>query len=542
MPEAPPPRVFISYSHDSPEHQDRVLALADRLRADGIDTSIDQYEQSPLEGWPYWCEAEIDKADFVLVICTATYCERMQRKQAPGTGRGVLWEARLMKQELYDADSANKKFVPVLFADGHPEDIPRAIKGASFFWIETPDGYETLYRLLTDQPAVRKPVLGALRHMPERQRRSVAVIAEQSSPPKEPSEAGRDATDPQAPIIVEAVAEPRDAVADMVEPDIQSFLGKDPLAGNAVIPKLAAHGPEILDVLLESADGSRQVAIRLRKLCTLLGASAVPHLLNAIRDGSWTAKSRAAPCFAAFRGEHSANNGLYNLLKMEEFDIQRLAIEAVGYVGYEAIRSNIVRLASYDSLNHDDVTINDYPFGKLYSYTIEALARLFAKSGDKATIEYLTGFSLLSAERKGWLYVDMSIERGFEDLTPAAADGLIDEWLRGKEQHLRIHALSGVARLRLRRTLPAIASVLSDEAENNDVRREAGITLGAIGSSAAAQNLADVLIRTPENPAINWAFSTLYAHPIEWPDCSRHIASALASDAETRQQMLLSLG
>ena len=30
-----PPLVFISYSHDSAEHRDRVVELADRLRADG---------------------------------------------------------------------------------------------------------------------------------------------------------------------------------------------------------------------------------------------------------------------------------------------------------------------------------------------------------------------------------------------------------------------------------------------------------------------------------------------------------------------------
>jgi hypothetical protein len=46
------PRVFISYSHDSPEHLDHVLELADRLRTDGIDCHIDQYEESPPEGWP----------------------------------------------------------------------------------------------------------------------------------------------------------------------------------------------------------------------------------------------------------------------------------------------------------------------------------------------------------------------------------------------------------------------------------------------------------------------------------------------------------
>ncbi len=53
--------VFISYSHDSDEHKDRVLALSDRLRADGIDCSIDQYETSPPEGWARWCDRQIEE-------------------------------------------------------------------------------------------------------------------------------------------------------------------------------------------------------------------------------------------------------------------------------------------------------------------------------------------------------------------------------------------------------------------------------------------------------------------------------------------------
>ena len=35
-------RVFISYSHDSLEHQQRVLALANQLREDGVEAWIDQ--------------------------------------------------------------------------------------------------------------------------------------------------------------------------------------------------------------------------------------------------------------------------------------------------------------------------------------------------------------------------------------------------------------------------------------------------------------------------------------------------------------------
>ncbi len=56
--------IFISYSHDSPAHQDRILALSKRPRAQGIDCRIDQYEQSPSEGWPTWCDKSIEHSTF----------------------------------------------------------------------------------------------------------------------------------------------------------------------------------------------------------------------------------------------------------------------------------------------------------------------------------------------------------------------------------------------------------------------------------------------------------------------------------------------
>jgi hypothetical protein len=159
MPDAAPPRVFISYSHDSPEHQDRVLALADRLRLEGVNASIDQYLQSPPEGWAAWCETEIRKSDFVLMVCTETYLRRVNHEEEPGKGYGVLWEARLIRQHLYDQGSASGKFVPVIFADGSLAHVPTPVKGASIHRVETAEGYERLYRLLTNQPLVRKPEL-----------------------------------------------------------------------------------------------------------------------------------------------------------------------------------------------------------------------------------------------------------------------------------------------------------------------------------------------------------------------------------------------
>ena len=38
-----PPRVLISYSQESSAHKERVLGLADKLCAHGVDANIDQY-------------------------------------------------------------------------------------------------------------------------------------------------------------------------------------------------------------------------------------------------------------------------------------------------------------------------------------------------------------------------------------------------------------------------------------------------------------------------------------------------------------------
>lgn len=58
----PPSRVFISYSHDSAEHMARVYARSERLRRDGVDAWIDQYEPDPDVGWPTWIRRQIRQA------------------------------------------------------------------------------------------------------------------------------------------------------------------------------------------------------------------------------------------------------------------------------------------------------------------------------------------------------------------------------------------------------------------------------------------------------------------------------------------------
>jgi hypothetical protein len=176
-----PPRVFISYSHDTVEDQERVLGLADRLRADGIDAEVDQYNAAPQEGWPLWCERQIETADIVLMVCTETYHRRVSGDEECGKGLGVVWEARIIRQLRYEAGAVSGKFVPVLFSDTSPEQIPTPIKGWTWYVIDTEDGYENLYRLLTGQPRLLRPALGKIRPLPTRRRQWPEDTIEASS-------------------------------------------------------------------------------------------------------------------------------------------------------------------------------------------------------------------------------------------------------------------------------------------------------------------------------------------------------------------------
>ena len=166
-----PLRVFISYSHDSAEHRDRVLGLAENLRDDGVDVHLDQYEVSPPQGWPQWMLDQIELASFVLVVCTETYHQRFRGKAPVGTGRGVKWEGAVLSQTLYDADSRNERFIPVVFTAADADHIPVVLRGASRYVLADADGYESLYRHLTGQPAVLKGDLGRPRTLPPRKPR-----------------------------------------------------------------------------------------------------------------------------------------------------------------------------------------------------------------------------------------------------------------------------------------------------------------------------------------------------------------------------------
>jgi tetratricopeptide (TPR) repeat protein len=161
------PQVFISYSHDSSVHVDRVLALSDRLRAEGVDCRIDQYEQSPAEGWPQWCERQVEESTFVLVACTETYLRRFKGKETPKIGLGVTWEGHIIIQDLYEAQGSNTKFIPILFTKEDEQFVPKPLRSTSRYQLS--DNYDQLYRRLTNQPLISMRALGEVKPMAARE-------------------------------------------------------------------------------------------------------------------------------------------------------------------------------------------------------------------------------------------------------------------------------------------------------------------------------------------------------------------------------------
>ncbi len=154
------PKVFISYSHDSEQHKELILALADRLRREGVDCMIDQYINGfPPENWQRWMETQIENSDFVLVVCTPRYLKRYRGLDDDG-GRGATFEGVVISQTLYDTYCRNTKFVPVLPDDGDFDNVPLPLKGFSAFKVKA--DYEGLYRYLTGQPLVIKPDIGEM--------------------------------------------------------------------------------------------------------------------------------------------------------------------------------------------------------------------------------------------------------------------------------------------------------------------------------------------------------------------------------------------
>ena len=115
-------KVFISYSHDSPEHKRWVSELAAQLRHNGIDVILDQWNISLGQDPTRFMESGIRNSDKVLVICTNSYVSKANDGED-----SVGYEPMIVTRKLVE-DLGPNKFIPIIRQTLAEEKAPEFLK------------------------------------------------------------------------------------------------------------------------------------------------------------------------------------------------------------------------------------------------------------------------------------------------------------------------------------------------------------------------------------------------------------------------------
>jgi hypothetical protein len=152
--------VFISYSWDDDQHCEWVRKLAERLRADGVDVSIDKWAAVPGDQLPAFMERAIRENVFVVIVCTPRYKSRSDSREG-----GVGYEGDIMTAEVMSSNN-HRKFIPVLRKGAWAEAAPWWLLGKYYINLSgdpySERDYEDLVRTLLGiretAPPIGKPM------------------------------------------------------------------------------------------------------------------------------------------------------------------------------------------------------------------------------------------------------------------------------------------------------------------------------------------------------------------------------------------------
>lgn len=152
------PKVFISYSHDSPEHRRWVSELATKLRHNGIDAILDQWDLGPGADVTQFMERGIIDSDRVLVICTDQYVRKANTAEG-----GVGYERMIVTAQLVQ-DLGTDKFIPVIRQASGQEKTPVFLGTRVYIDFRNSSEFESEFDRLIHElhrvPVVEKPPLG----------------------------------------------------------------------------------------------------------------------------------------------------------------------------------------------------------------------------------------------------------------------------------------------------------------------------------------------------------------------------------------------
>jgi hypothetical protein len=164
--------VFISYAHDSDAHREQVRDLWVFLCAHGVDARIDRVAAEQREDWTLRMEKQVAEADRILIVASPAYKARAGYEADPEVGRGVQYEARLIRNLFYRDQSDLGRFLPVVLPGGSIDDIPAFLTPhiATVYRVGefTIAGAEELLGVIHHRPGEVQPVIGPVPDLPIR--------------------------------------------------------------------------------------------------------------------------------------------------------------------------------------------------------------------------------------------------------------------------------------------------------------------------------------------------------------------------------------
>lgn len=155
------PKVFISYSYSSIEHEKWVVEFADKLMSDGVNVILDKWELKEGQDKYVFMEKMVTDPTItkVLIICDKEYQEKADSRKG-----GVGTETLIISEDIY-TKVEQEKFIPVIkeYKDDIPC-LPVLLKTRIYIDLTTEqkyyDEYEKLLRSIYNQPLEKKPPLG----------------------------------------------------------------------------------------------------------------------------------------------------------------------------------------------------------------------------------------------------------------------------------------------------------------------------------------------------------------------------------------------
>ena len=154
------PKLFISYSRSTPEHELWVINLATRLRESRVDALLDKWDLKEGEDSIAFMEQMVNAPDIrkVIMICDKIYVEKTDNRKG-----GVGTEAQIISPGVY-ANQERGKFVAIVRerdSDGKPY-VPTYYKSKIYIDLceDSDENFEQLVRWIYDQPLLKKPELG----------------------------------------------------------------------------------------------------------------------------------------------------------------------------------------------------------------------------------------------------------------------------------------------------------------------------------------------------------------------------------------------